>query len=232
MADRTTPSGAARRLLVAQLAIVLVCCGCSASCSVGTVPAAGGNESVTQSPIPPQLAPALLSAAEVAALPGAPADGLARIPIDQTAASETTHTEAPCGTPIEEPSPRTGAAELFENASAQIYVWVTHPSGGEARRLLAASIADARRSCPDHNFTTSTGLTERIHFYGTLPLPGIGEQVLATHMRVSDHDFWLVLIRRGEYLDSISANGPQSFSPEFISALAATADRHLARVAG
>src|SRR6476619_7611860 len=97
MADATTPSGAARRLLVAQLAIMLVCCGCGASCSVGTVPTAGGNQPVTQSPIPPQLAPALLPPAEVAGLSDAPVDGFAHVPVELLAPTDSFNPEGPCG---------------------------------------------------------------------------------------------------------------------------------------
>ena len=235
MTDRRTRSGGPRRLLLAQLAIMLVCCGCGASCSVGTVPTTAGNQPVTQSPIPPQLAPALLPSAEVAGLPGAPIDGFAQVPVELAAPQDSFQAEGACGAAITEPSPHTGAIERLANPRSWIVIWVTHPSGHEARQSLTASIADARPGCPDHDFTNPEGPTERIHFVGSLPLPGIGDQSLAAHVRLAalgqTRDSWVVLIRRGEYLTAITTVSEQPFSPTFIRALAAAAERHLTAVA-
>jgi hypothetical protein len=236
MAERMTRSGGPRRLLVAQLAIMLVCCGCGASCSVATVPTAGGNQPVTQSPIPPQLAPALLPPAEVAGLTDAPVDGFAQVPVQLAAPKDSFKAKGACGAVITEPSIHTGAIERLANPTSWITIWVTHPPGQEARRSLDASIADARPGCPDHDATNPDGSTERIHFAGTLPLPGIGDQSFAAHFRVTafgqTNDAWVVLIRRGQYLTAITTGSQQPFSPIFIRALAGTADRHLTATAG
>ena len=144
--------------------------------------------------------------------------------------------EGPCGAAITEPSPHTGAIERLANPTSWIVIWVTHPPGQEARRSLAASIADARPGCPDHDFANPDGPTERIHFEGTLPLPGIGDQSVASHFRLTlagqTSDSWVVLIRRGQYLTAITTGAQQPFSPTFIRALAAAADRHLTAIAG
>ena len=168
--------------------------------------------------------------------PTRPLTGSLRVPVELAAPTDSFKAEGACGGAITEPSIHTGAIERLANPKSWIAIWVTHPLGQEARRSLAASIADARPGCPDHNATNPDGSTEQIHFAGTLPLPGIGDQSLAAHFRVTalgqTNDSWVVLIRRGEYLTAITTGAQQPFSPTFIRALAATADRHLSAIAG
>jgi len=61
------------------------------------------------------------------------------------------------------------------------------------------------------------------------------DQSVASHFHLAlagqTSDSWVVLIRRGQYLTAITTGAQQPFSPTFIRALAAAADRHLTAIA-
>lgn len=233
-----TGAGVARLALIAcQLSLCLAGCGCSASCSVGTGGSGASSQAFLTQQVPSQLAAVLPTALEVASLPGAPASGFVRVPLDQANLMADAKAHGPCGGSIAQPSLRRGAIAAYSSpAHEEITWWADRLADGVAHQFIAAVAADAIRGCPDYHSPTTSGSSQTNHFIGTIPTPGIGDGALGAMLRLQSggHSIYgaELSIRRGNYLLIAVTYSAQPIAAAFAQAVAKLADTHLSAVAG
>jgi hypothetical protein len=167
-----------RRLCLLAAVLALIASGC------GTT--RRGSPIGTRA-TPRALTSMLVSAAAVAALPGAP-KRLVRQKIDQAGLTVDPDPRSPCGAQVTNaPSLQQGALAVFAN-SADVVVtqWVNRLPGRRAAALIGADIRDTRPGCQDYVSITDTGANQLNHLARVLRLPSsLADQRTAVVLRIT-----------------------------------------------
>ena len=221
MRRRSPPSGAALAVLLTGLALA----GCGhQSRSTTAAP-------VTTSPHQQNLRSALLTLAEVQALPDAPA-GFTELPNPPFGILARGHSYGPCGRTITQlPGPDAVISFSAQPRGVTVYHMVYALAAGRAAQFLAESRADLRPQCPAFRLRSVFG-TYTIQFLGEMMTPPVGDDRLATLNRTSfagtpDAYVTQAVIRSGDDLSWIAVITFTPIPPDFAVEVMAAAAKKL-----
>jgi hypothetical protein len=218
---RCPPSGAALAVLVTALALA----GCGHQ-----------SRSTTAAPVttrPPQrdLRSALLTLAEVQALPHAP-DGLTEQPNPPFGKVYRGDPRGPCGgTVMLLPDPDAVISFTAQPDGVTVYHLVFAMAAGRAAQFLAESRADMRPRCPAFRSRSVFGI-HTTQFLGEMMTPPVGDDRLATLNRTSfagtpDAYVAYAVIRSGDDLSWIAVITFTPIPPDFAVEVMAAAAKKL-----
>lgn len=227
MRSRSLPSGAVLAVVVAALALA----GCGArSGAQGRASRPSTAGAVTTGPRQQDLRSALLTLAEVQALPNAP-DGLTELP-RSFGPFENVDPRGPCGAAITRPPDPDAVIALTAQASGvTVYHLVYGMAPGRAAQLIAELRADMRPRCPPFRSRSVFGV-HTTQFLGERMAPPVGDDRLATLNRTSftgtpDGYLTNALIRSGDHLAVIMVITFTPIPPDFSVELMAAAPKKL-----
>ena len=226
----------ARALAVVVVAVTLAGCGGDRDTRPPPPLPTSTFTPLTTGPRQQELAGALLTAAEIQAIPDAPG-GLTRRSTDPTAGPVGTDSDrvgGACGarSTVRLP-PADRAIAIFDSDSgATVVHFVYKLAPGLASRFIAEQRTDIRPGCRPSRYDSPSG-PEVIEFLGEVPLPPVGDERVGISFRTrlaDSTDYYVVTayVRSGTNLASISVIDAKPISQALPSGLLVAVARKLA----